>query len=241
MRLKCVFIMLLMVMGSAVYSQDFVIVEPNEGDSIDVPLFFIPKINNEPLILGQKYLVPGLEDSVSINKLKFYLSNIMLQTIDGKWLSARKKYVLIDLEDSSSLKQSITIGNKMKITSVAFNIGIDSAIQMQGARGGDLDPANGMYWTWQSGYINFKLEGTSKSCPARKNKFQFHIGGFQAPYNSLQKVEIPIEHAHSFRILLDLNALMEKENIIEQYEVMSPNDAAMRFAQKLPSIFHYEK
>ena len=108
---------------------------------------------------------------------------------------------------------------------------------MLGVQGGELDPTNGMYWSWQSGYINFKFEGTALSCPARKHVFQFHIGGFQAPYNTLQSVQLPLEHSDTLNLKLDLNLLLTKENITENYQVMSPNQKAMTFAKQLSHLF----
>ena len=59
---------------------------------------------------------------------------------------------------------------------IYFQIGIDSLTNVSGDLDGDLDPALGMYWAWNSGYINMKLEGKSSSCKSVKKEFQFHIG-----------------------------------------------------------------
>ncbi|WP_222597316.1 MbnP family protein [Chitinophaga pinensis] len=40
---------------------------------------------------------------------------------------------------------------------------------------------DGMYWGWNSGYIFFKMEGTSSVAPldpSGQHKFRYHIGGF---------------------------------------------------------------
>ena len=67
------------------------------------------------------------------------------------------------------------------------------ASNVAGAIGGTLDPINGMYWAWNSGYVNFKIEGTSTLSNARKNAFKFHLGGYQHPYNSYRAVLIKID------------------------------------------------
>jgi hypothetical protein len=43
-----------------------------------------------------------------------------------------------------------------------------------------------MFWTWNSGYIFLKMEGTSSSAPS--NDLTFHIGGFKAPNNTIRTV-----------------------------------------------------
>ena len=48
-------------------------------------------------------------------------------------------------------------------------------------RTGVLDPSGAgadMYWTWNSGYIFFKMEGTSPAATGMGNSFMYHIGGF---------------------------------------------------------------
>ena len=90
-----------------------------------------------------------------------------------------------------------------------------------------------MYWTWQSGYINFKLEGTSSLCPARKNKFYWHIGGYSPPYNTLRQVSLKTNG----KVSIQLDKLFEEIDISEEYQVMSPSDGAVQIADKLPSLF----
>ena len=118
---------------------------------------------------------------LEIETLIFYASNF--QFLDkGKVVLAEKNSVhLIDLDKKSPFQ--FIIGNKSKLVfdQVKFDLGIDSTTNVSGALGGDLDPTKGMYWTWQSGYINFKLEGKSLACKTRNNEFQFHLGGYQNP------------------------------------------------------------
>jgi hypothetical protein len=59
-----------------------------------------------------------------------------------------------------------------------FMIGVDSARNNSGAQTGALDPTNGMFWSWSTGYIMAKFEGTSAQSPAAANALKFHIGGF---------------------------------------------------------------
>jgi hypothetical protein len=53
------------------------------------------------------------------------------------------------------------------ISKITFSAGIDSLTSTAGIQKGVIDPINGMYWAWQSGYVNFKIEGKSSSCPTR--------------------------------------------------------------------------
>jgi hypothetical protein len=67
---------------------------------------------------------------------------------------------------------------------------VDSLHNCSGAQSGDLDPVKGMFWTWNSGYIFFKLEGKSPASHSPGNIFEFHVGGYRKPNNNLRGVEL---------------------------------------------------
>ena len=62
-----------------------------------------------------------------------------------------------------------------------------------------------MYWTWQSGYINFKIEGNSPLCSSSKSKFAFHIGGFQHPFNAIQHIVLDKNSASDITVEIKLD------------------------------------
>jgi hypothetical protein len=193
-------------------------------------------VYNQPLVLGQMVFIPILSDSVQIDRLKFYLSDISISNTKVNQENSSERFFLIDLEKPASLKRQISLTSGQELDSIYFYIGVDSVTQMKGPQAGDLDPMNGMYWSWRSGYINFKCEGISPFCPGRNKKFMFHIGGFQSPFNALQRVALPL-HSDSIVVQIDLTALFTASNVKENYQVMSPSEKAMTFANQLPSLF----
>ena len=139
-----------------------------------VKITFLPKFERENLTLNKVYYFKN--DTLNISNFKCYISNLTYYKNDSIVHSSIKKAHLIDATDSRSF---IIMENEFfKFDKIRFNIGVDSLTNVSGIFEGDLDPANGMYWTWQSGYINFKLEGTSSLCPARKNKFYWEMCNF---------------------------------------------------------------
>jgi hypothetical protein len=197
--------------------------------------------NKEPIQLGTKYFLESLNDSVSFETIKFYVSDIELYKNEELVAVPEKKYFLIDVSNEESKYISLTSKNNEPFNKLKFNIGIDSLTNVSGVIGGDLDPTNGMYWTWQSGYINFKIEGKTKSCPARNNLFQFHIGGYQNPYNAMQKVELKTSGKNKIVIEVAIDELLNKINLKETNEVMSPNTKAVEIAQSFSSVFTLAK
>ncbi|MFT4532730.1 MAG: hypothetical protein ACI9P5_000074 [Saprospiraceae bacterium] len=175
--------------------------------------------------------------NTTITKLKFYVSKIgFSNSLDGDWIGKGSCH-LLDMEKPKSMKIVLQIPDTLQVNSLCFNLGVDSLINVSGAMSGDLDPMQGMYWAWQSGYINFKLEGKSDKCPARKNKFQFHLGGFLAPYNTLQKVTLPIVIKDEIFVVLDIGELIEAVDVSKTHEIMSPRSEAVSMAQKVASLF----
>jgi hypothetical protein len=180
------------------------------------------------------------KDTIKITQLKFYISDIHV-TYDDNTLFSDKNSHLIDFEKPNTCFLNLTKNYNQKISRVNFTIGVDSLISVSGALSGDLDPSNGMYWAWQSGYINMKIEGTSLSCKTRKNSFNFHIGGYLKPYKALQIIEIPVNTIQNqINLTLDLEQFFSEINLKEINSVMIPGNKAMELANLSSKMFYIE-
>ena len=208
-----------------------------QAQNKSVSVKFNPVFHNELLVLNKSYFYK--DDSIRFENVKFYISDLQFFNNNKLLHTTTKKYHLFDLENPSELLA--VLNETTTYNTIVFKIGIDSITNVSGAFGDDLDPTNGMYWTWQSGYINFKIEGTTNLCPARNNFFQFHIGGYQQPYNTLQTVELKSLDSNELIINVNIEKLLEQINLNETYEIMSPNQKAYNFAKLLPSVFEIPK
>ena len=142
-------------------------------------------------------------EKLQITRVRFYISNIQLLK-NGKVVATEKdSYHLIDASDKSSLSMAIPVKSKIDYDEIFFLLGIDSLTNFSGVMGGDLDPTKGMYWAWNSGYINFKLEGKSPLCETRNNEFSFHLGGYSAPYPSYQIIKLAVKKSNQLTIKVD--------------------------------------
>lgn len=211
------------------------VIELVHAQKSSVLIRFSPLYDSLPIELDKKY--PYKNDSVEISALKFYISGIQLYQNNELVEAIEKKHHLIDLENPGSQYVHHTGEANKKFNRIRFYIGVDSTANVSGALGGDLDPTNGMYWAWHSGYINFKLEGRSNICPARKNQFTFHIGGYQYPYNAIQSVELPVADTNKIVIRFDVKKLLDQIKLDELYDVMSPGEKAMEMAKKIADVF----
>lgn len=172
---------------------------------------------------------------VIIETLKFYISSVELYRGTACVWKEKNSYHLIDASLKSSL--GLNLPKKINYDRIKFNLGIDSLTSVSGAMGGDLDPTKGMYWTWQSGYVNFKLEGKSKSSLARNNEFQFHLGGYQFPENALQKIDLPVMDNENVIIQVDAEKFLKETDLTKQDHLMSPGPKAIELSKVAAQIF----
>lgn len=170
---------------------------------------------------------------LKINQLKYYISSIVLFNNGQRAFVERDSYHLIDHNDASSTIITLQLSGDVEYDEIQFNIGIDSITNMQGIHGGDLDPTKGMYWTWQSGYINFKLETEIDD-----KEISYHIGGFMYPNNACRKVELKLSgKSDNYTIMVSPENLIDQVDYKTTNHVMSPGKVAMELADQLPGIF----
>ena len=164
-------------------------------------------------------------EAYNVTWLTYYVSNIKLKHEDGTIYTdevksdGSKGYYLIDERDPAS--QFVMLKNlpKGNYTEVTFTIGVDANQVDEGAQTGALDPANNLFWSWNSGYIFMAVEGTSPVSTETDNAFQFHVGGYKEDVsnvnlvNNIQTVTLsfgddaPVrpEHQPEVHIVFDVN------------------------------------
>ncbi len=171
--------------------------------------------------------LPADSNQISIETLRFYISDISLFQNDSQVIHVVNSYHLVDLSAGQAQTLDLDITQKLDFNVLKFNLGIDSLTNVSGALSGDLDPTQGMYWSWQSGYINFKLEGKALTCTTRNKLFQYHLGGYMHPYNALRTIELTVQASEPISISLDLNKILSLIKPSQTPEVMSPGTSAM--------------
>lgn len=117
--------------------------------------------------------------------LKYYISNISLVTTSGTVYTVPQdnSYFLVDESVPTSTKVKLSNIPEGDYKEVRYTIGVDSVRSTMPIekRQGALDMSGqgkDMYWDWNSGYIFFKMEGSSPAINEVENNFRFHIGGF---------------------------------------------------------------
>ena len=159
-----------------------------QNRAIKIPVSFEVVSNGEDGILNKK-LVNDFGENYSITKLKFYISNVHFVTaVKAK---IKNSVYLIDASKKNSI--SLAVPSK-KINGISFLLGVDSALNCTGAQSGALDPLNDMFWTWNNGYIFFKLEGNADVSNADLHRIEQHIGGYKGNNKTMREIYLPINN-----------------------------------------------
>lgn len=162
---------------------------------------FINTANGRPIVLHDSLYNNAFGEPYTISKLKYYISNVIIH--GSNQLPENDPFHLINAaEVNNSFEITLNEGNYKKIQ---FLLGVDSMHNCSGAQTGALDPLNDMFWTWNNGYVMFKLEGNSAASTADLQRIEHHIGGYKG--------------ANNVATLIDLDfpqSLLIKENTITE-------------------------
>ncbi|MFY0672599.1 MAG: hypothetical protein JXQ87_04315 [Bacteroidia bacterium] len=193
-------------------------------------VFFSLKANGENIKGG---------DTIDINLKKYVLEKVKFYVADFKVY--KNQEIVLDFDNSSFLfdfsntsQENIQFPSSLKFDSVSFTLGIDSATNCSGAYGGDLDPTKGMYWSWQSGYINFKLEAKSVE---NHSDLIYHLGGYKKGELCTQQVGFKMKGCSDHEIELNVDEVLD--HFLNQgiEKLMSPGTEAKKLSKLVANSF----
>ena len=223
--MKAVFPILLYVISLNVFGQSF------------VSLNFIPMWQGKTISGDSVFSIGNIGDSLRVSALRFYVYNIQCESENRIVWSSGDEHFLIDVFEKEGERIPAELFEQSKVDHLSFRIGVDSTLQTTGAHSGALDPMHGMYWAWQSGYINWKLE-TEIIHAGQSNAIQWHVGGYRAPYQTQRTVRLKVmDDADSIQCGVQLDTLLRDWRLIAPAEVMSPSDKAMVLSDRFQSCF----
>ncbi|MBL7699434.1 MAG: hypothetical protein JNK79_14815 [Chitinophagaceae bacterium] len=155
------------------------------GDTGSITIEFDNVVGPNDLELNTGNYTNGSGEQFTISTFDYFISNLKLKTSGGTEYVVPKdeSYFLIKEEDEATHEielENVPAGDYVSFT---FTVGVDSlkSASPVSERTGVLDPAGdaaGMYWTWNSGYIFLKMEGTSPVSTTTDKKIFYHVGGF---------------------------------------------------------------
>lgn len=177
---------------------------------------FSTEVDGQPLVLGTTTYQNAAGNQYKVDLLKYYITNLTFIKDDGTEYNIQN-YDLIDVADAASANIAAADIPNGVYTKVRFYLGVDSTRNHTGAQDGDLDPVKGMIWTWNTGYIFFKHEGSFTNSNQQQQALLFHYGTDKARAT----VEVPISgfevkgNNKKLNLAFNLNALYANPNVID--------------------------
>lgn len=187
-------------------------------------------------------------ETYKISLFNYYISNIKFTKKDGTEYAEPESYHLIQQSSSTSGHFHIEDVPAGEYKSVTFTVGVDEARNTSGAQTGALDPVNGMFWTWNTGYIMAKLEGTSDASTATDKVFRHHIGGFKGEMSGVRTITLDFpatiavgdKAAGDIVIKTDAAKWFGPDNVIsiaEASDIMMPSATSVKIANNYSKMF----
>jgi len=195
------------------------------------------KFNTKPLVRGEKYFINSDSIWIQVDELKFYVNYKPVFSDENR--TDPLVIHLVDLSDSLSYFLPFTEEGMKNSKNFDFAIGLDSVSTSSTKFSGALDPALGMYWAWNTGYIHFKLEGKSNLCSSKNQEFLYHIGGYFGKYSTQRWLQSRIILINELAFIeLELaNFIKDGVNLGVNPVVMNPGKEAVFTADNYYRLF----
>ncbi len=209
-------------------------------------------VDDKPFAYNTDYINQN-GDTFNIQKFMYYVSKVVLTKEDNTTFSEPESYHLIhkqnNLSNNNFTIQRIPLG---KYKSITYIIGVDSARNVSGAQEYDLSPSEGMFWSWFTGYIMFKLEGKSPQSGSNDGNIIFHIGGFGGNNNAIRKVTINFptnlviekDKTPTLKLHTNVNEVFKNPNTIsfaDDYFIMSAGLRANTFSNNYADMTTFKE
>ncbi len=214
--------------------------QPALPQNTAIQLSIIPVFGNNKFDLAAVDFMSNDSHQVQVSELKFYLSDLQFFKAGKLVLQEKNSFHLIDASKLNTLQVVIANDSNVAVDELKFNLGVDSATNVSGALGGDLDPTKGMYWAWQSGYINFKLEGRSNQSSAKNQAFEFHLGGYEKDNYCLQKLQFSLVNTNRVNLKLDVQQILQEIDVSKTNRILSPCPEAVMLSKIVANSFRKE-
>ncbi|MFN4082073.1 MAG: MbnP family protein [Bacteroidia bacterium] len=128
--------------------------------------------DGKPLLFDSVYYTMASGDTINVERLRYYISNITLVEPNGNEQNL-KSYHLINPKVNRNLTFKINNVKPGIYNKIKYLIGIDSLTNSTRVGSGEIDPALGMFWDWNTGYIFYQIEGRT----AKGDVYSLHLGG----------------------------------------------------------------
>jgi cytochrome c peroxidase len=138
-----------------------------------------PKVSGENLQPASLRYQTSASEAFSITRVSYLVSDFALQRHDGSWLEISNSVAWLDFGQNrnSIWLEKIPAG---EFRAVRFSVGLNSNLNHTDIAafpaGHPLNPnLNGLYWSWQGGFIFLALEGLWRNASGELDGWAYHL------------------------------------------------------------------
>lgn len=223
---------------------------PGSQPAANVTLNFVHVAGGKLLHTDSVY-VNTFGEQYTVSKFRYYISQIVFTGKSPKVKPVTYDTCLLVDEMKPESKQVSLYVPAGSYDTISFLLGVDSIRNTSGAQSGALDPLMDMFWTWNTGYVMAKLEGTSPVSKLPRHMFEYHIGGFSGTHNVLKTINLPAPQKNVIltsgkqkkEIVIEVNVNswfsgMHDLKIASQPACSSIGELAQKYADNYSQMFH---
>lgn len=222
---------------------------PGRQSAATVTFNFV-HVAGDKLLQADSTYANAFGEQYTISKFRYYISHLVFK---GK--SPASRPVVLDtcllIDEMKPASKQITLQVPAgRYDTISFLLGVDSIRNISGAQSGALDPLQDMFWTWNTGYVMAKLEGSAPASKLPRHMMEYHIGGFSGKYNVLRTIELPLspkgvilvatKQPKEITITVNVNAWFSGTHelkIADQPACSSIGELAQKFADNYSRMF----
>ncbi len=188
--------------------------------------------NEKPLLLESPLLLGN--DTIYLSKVQFYVSNFLVHNQKDKKKILNYPKLISTENNSFFMDKKIDL---KKFTKISFALGLDEATNIgKYGQKQDLDPQNGMFWTWESGYVFWKMEGYFFE-NKRKRGLIYHLGRkncYQEAFFELKNLQIENQN---LILKIDFQKIWENQSLKSYPNNMMAGKETELLAKKIIGLF----
>lgn len=220
---------------------------------------FDNSIAGNDLILGTPNDPNSQDETLTINRLNYIVSNFMLTDEAGNVFTYPKEesYFIIS-EETGQTEVTLTNVPAGTYTAVTFGIGVDQEKYLQGAeeQGDLLTEAENtdMMWSWLTGYKFLNFEGTfTSSTVATPTEFKIHMGSHGSALDNYKETTLQLSANNrvlvsstitsTIHLVVDANNILDgdhKISLSEQAVVMVSEEKSPKIAENTKKMFRVD-
>ncbi|MGJ8639721.1 MAG: MbnP family protein [Opitutaceae bacterium] len=185
----------------------FLFAVPGLANGFDLELNIRHTVSGKPLILDSIRYTNSSNETFSVSRLSYILSEFELQNTDGDWIVAPETFGFLD---ATKRRDHINLPGiqAQNYRALRFSIGLAPTVNhsdpAQYAADHALNPnLNNLHWDWKTGYIFLAIEGRYRKTDQSLAGFVYHFAN--DPQRTRITIGLPHDVSDNSRLEIDFD------------------------------------